>query len=63
MDYNNDTYGGSLNAKITFQVIAIEGTLELKYSDAKKNTIEDSTVEVQNHEHSPALEPSLTISN
>ena len=46
MDYNNDTYGGSLTAKITFVVISIEGKLGLEYSDAKSNTIEDSTVEV-----------------
>ena len=46
VDYNSDTYGGSLTAKITFAIISIEGKLKLDYSDATNNTIEGSTVEV-----------------
>ena len=39
-----------MTAKITFTMISIEGKLELKYSDAENNSIEDSTVEVQKKE-------------
>ena len=49
INYNNDTYAASLEAKFNYALVTVKGKFEFSYSEAANTSLDDIFVEVKSY--------------